>query len=626
MLAAPDTLAFVTMNQLCKVCGEPAAGFHFGAFTCEGCKSFFGRTYNNLSQVHECKNGGQCVINKQNRTSCKACRLRKCLMVGMSKTGSRYGRRSNWFKIHCLLQEQAAYNGQTAAIRTPITPTLQDGSLPFVSAHLREAMAREGPVRAPPPLPGPELHGPQDIQTSLSSLTTASQLNAQVERRLQEEALNALARGTGPPLQSQDLEAHHRDQVFEVFRRSQNFENLRRTHDYDSLRRNVDLDPLRRNLDIETLDNLRQVAPEVESRLGPLAVLEWERRLREVSRRNEADVALGRKDQMTIDLKNERRTQDSSSVAKAVDRSEQDVVSTVNDEPIKIEYESTKVSLPNREDLEKSRRASPKFTDRKSAGMIMSEEERLSFLKAVNSHASLYNRDHSPASHSVRAPPSADLLYSSLNNNIFPFPPYPPLWPSMLPFPPLAKFYPSFTSSVPAIDGFKTSVFGPSEATSSRPPHRLTKDETVTKKRFLDAVLQVQRQSVSPIDPPTSTRGASQLHRNSAPPPASPSVTSSNSTTSHDQPMDLTVRRKRKMDKSEIIYNPGDDIDADDAVDSEDDKVDEKWLKREEEIVEDEEEEEDAKPEEFLDSETETKTEIPLKLIKLDSPGETLVV
>ncbi|OWR54726.1 putative Knirps-related protein [Danaus plexippus plexippus] len=27
------------MNQKCKVCGEPAAGFHFGAFTCEGCKS-----------------------------------------------------------------------------------------------------------------------------------------------------------------------------------------------------------------------------------------------------------------------------------------------------------------------------------------------------------------------------------------------------------------------------------------------------------------------------------------------------------------------------------------------------------------------------------------------------------
>ncbi|KAK4003144.1 protein embryonic gonad [Daphnia magna] len=94
------------MNQKCKVCGEPAAGFHFGAFTCEGCKSFFGRTYSNVSAIGECKNGGQCVINKKNRTSCKACRLRKCLLVGMSKSGSRYGRRSNWFKIHCLLQEQ----------------------------------------------------------------------------------------------------------------------------------------------------------------------------------------------------------------------------------------------------------------------------------------------------------------------------------------------------------------------------------------------------------------------------------------------------------------------------------------------------------------------------------------
>ncbi|XP_076684883.1 knirps-related protein [Andrena cerasifolii] len=94
------------MNQQCKVCGEPAAGFHFGAFTCEGCKSFFGRSYNNLSSISECKNGGECVINKKNRTACKACRLRKCLLVGMSKSGSRYGRRSNWFKIHCLMQEQ----------------------------------------------------------------------------------------------------------------------------------------------------------------------------------------------------------------------------------------------------------------------------------------------------------------------------------------------------------------------------------------------------------------------------------------------------------------------------------------------------------------------------------------
>ncbi|EEB17525.1 conserved hypothetical protein [Pediculus humanus corporis] len=121
------------MNQQCKVCGEPAAGFHFGAFTCEGCKSFFGRSYNNLNSITECKNNGECIINKKNRTACKSCRLRKCLLVGMSKSGSRYGRRSNWFKIHCLLQEQ-----QQAAVaqmkgKNPSTTNPLENPLPLLS-------------------------------------------------------------------------------------------------------------------------------------------------------------------------------------------------------------------------------------------------------------------------------------------------------------------------------------------------------------------------------------------------------------------------------------------------------------------------------------------------------------
>ena len=110
-------------NQMCRVCDEPAAGFHFGAFTCEGCKSFFGRTCNNQSVIQECKNNYRCVINKKNRTACKACRLRKCLMVGMSKSGSRYGRRSNWFKIHCLMQ-QASGNSKQSSTSSSSTSSL----------------------------------------------------------------------------------------------------------------------------------------------------------------------------------------------------------------------------------------------------------------------------------------------------------------------------------------------------------------------------------------------------------------------------------------------------------------------------------------------------------------------
>lgn len=44
----------------------------------------------------------------------------------MSKSGSRYGRRSNWFKIHCLLQEQqqqVAAAAATGSRKTPPPPT-----------------------------------------------------------------------------------------------------------------------------------------------------------------------------------------------------------------------------------------------------------------------------------------------------------------------------------------------------------------------------------------------------------------------------------------------------------------------------------------------------------------------
>lgn len=104
-------------------------------------QSFFGRSYNNLGSISECKNNGECVINKKNRTACKACRLRKCLLVGMSKSGSRYGRRSNWFKIHCLLQEQQqaaaaqAASQQASHMGNPNSTQQKQSPPPHMSHH-----------------------------------------------------------------------------------------------------------------------------------------------------------------------------------------------------------------------------------------------------------------------------------------------------------------------------------------------------------------------------------------------------------------------------------------------------------------------------------------------------------
>ena len=137
-------------NQQCRVCDEPAAGFHFGAFTCEGCKSFFGRTCNNQSVIQECKNNFRCVVDKKNRTACKACRLRKCLMVGMSKSGSRYGRRSNWFKIHCLMQNGGGGQvvGQQEQKKSSNWPPKSEGS---VGGEARDCSFTSSSSRSPSP-------------------------------------------------------------------------------------------------------------------------------------------------------------------------------------------------------------------------------------------------------------------------------------------------------------------------------------------------------------------------------------------------------------------------------------------------------------------------------------------
>ena len=80
--SAPDEVKPDIVKKVCKVCSDNASGNHFGVMTCEACKSFFRRSIR-ASAKYYCNNHNACIIDKRNRNRCQACRLRKCLDVGM---------------------------------------------------------------------------------------------------------------------------------------------------------------------------------------------------------------------------------------------------------------------------------------------------------------------------------------------------------------------------------------------------------------------------------------------------------------------------------------------------------------------------------------------------------------
>ncbi|XP_042359499.1 estrogen receptor 2a isoform X2 [Plectropomus leopardus] len=72
----------------CAVCHDYASGYHYGVWSCEGCKAFFKRSIQGHND-YICPATNQCTIDKNRRKSCQACRLRKCCEVGMTKCGIR---------------------------------------------------------------------------------------------------------------------------------------------------------------------------------------------------------------------------------------------------------------------------------------------------------------------------------------------------------------------------------------------------------------------------------------------------------------------------------------------------------------------------------------------------------
>ncbi|XP_041106273.1 estrogen receptor-like isoform X2 [Polyodon spathula] len=92
--------------RFCAVCSDYASGYHYGVWSCEGCKAFFKRSIQGHND-YMCPATNQCTIDKNRRKSCQACRLRKCYEVGMMKGGVRKGHRGrHMLKVKCKAGEQ----------------------------------------------------------------------------------------------------------------------------------------------------------------------------------------------------------------------------------------------------------------------------------------------------------------------------------------------------------------------------------------------------------------------------------------------------------------------------------------------------------------------------------------
>ncbi|KRY73559.1 Lysine--tRNA ligase, partial [Trichinella pseudospiralis] len=86
----------ILLDIPCKVCEDHSSGKHYGIFACDGCAGFFKRSIRrNRQYVCKARGTGQegsCTVDKTHRNQCRACRLSKCLQVGMNKEAVQHER------------------------------------------------------------------------------------------------------------------------------------------------------------------------------------------------------------------------------------------------------------------------------------------------------------------------------------------------------------------------------------------------------------------------------------------------------------------------------------------------------------------------------------------------------
>ncbi|NXI96460.1 ESR1 protein, partial [Psophia crepitans] len=119
-------------TRYCAVCNDYASGYHYGVWSCEGCKAFFKRSIQGHND-YMCPATNQCTIDKNRRKSCQACRLRKCYEVGMMKGGIRKDRRGGRMIKPKRQKEEQDCKTEEASSTELRTPTLWTS--PIVVKH-----------------------------------------------------------------------------------------------------------------------------------------------------------------------------------------------------------------------------------------------------------------------------------------------------------------------------------------------------------------------------------------------------------------------------------------------------------------------------------------------------------
>ncbi|KAI6177857.1 Nuclear hormone receptor family member nhr-67 [Aphelenchoides bicaudatus] len=116
----------ILLDVPCRVCQDHSSGKHYGIYSCDGCSGFFKRSVRRNRQ-YVCKNRGgqhegQCVVDKTHRNQCRACRLRRCLEIGMNREAVQHerGPRSSTLKKMALLNSMQSFNSNGSPPRLQI--------------------------------------------------------------------------------------------------------------------------------------------------------------------------------------------------------------------------------------------------------------------------------------------------------------------------------------------------------------------------------------------------------------------------------------------------------------------------------------------------------------------------